>query len=171
MRSNLPEIIDNFLPEDVFLPIQKFLMSEHFPWYYNGCTTFGNVIDIFDYQFVHSFYHLKQGIGVISHFEVIEPIIKKLDCFCLLRAKANLKTLYSGPQDKQKNNYHRDFDKDCTTAILYINTNNGYTIFKDTKQKIDCVANRLVKFNSKLEHDGISSNDSKQRVVINFNYI
>ena len=171
MRGTCPEIIDNFLPEDVFLPIQEFLMGAFFPWYFGKQILSFKSTDKLDYQFIHSFYHLEQGVGVISRFEVIEPIIKKLDCFCLLRAKANLKTLYSGPQDKQKNNYHRDFDKDCTTAILYINTNNGYTIFKDTKQKIDCVANRLVKFNSKLEHDGISSNDSKQRVVINFNYI
>ena len=172
MLSNYPEIIDNFLPEDVFLPIQEFLMGAFFPWYFGKQILSFKSTDKLDYQFIHSFYHLDHGVGVISRFEVIEPIIKKLDCFCLLRAKANLKTLYPGSQDKQKNNYHIDFDKDCiTTAILYINTNNGYTIFKDTKQKIDCVANRLVKFNSKLEHDGISSNDSKQRVVINFNYI
>ena len=170
--SNDPEVIDNFLPEDVFLPIQEFLMGRFFPWYFGEKIIASKSTDKFDYQFIHSFYHLEQGVGVISRFEVIEPIIKKLDCFCLLRAKANLKTFYPGSQDKQKNNYHSDFDKDSiTTAILYINTNNGYTIFKDTKQKIDCVANRLVKFNSKLEHDGISSNDSKQRVVINFNYI
>jgi len=166
-----PEIIDNFLPKDVFLPIQKFLMGDYFPWFFNEKTLPFKSTDKFDYQFVHSFYHLENGVGVVSNFEIIEPILKKLDCFCLLRAKANLKTLYPDSQEKQKNNYHSDFDKDCTTAILYINTNNGYTIFKDTKQKIDCVANRLVKFDTKLEHDGISSNNSKQRVVINFNYI
>ena len=169
--SNDPEVIDNFLPEDVFLPIQDVLMGEYFPWYYNDRTVHSVLTDKFDYQFIHSFYHLKQGIGVVSSFELIKPIIEKLDCFCLLRAKANLRTLYKGQQIKQSIYYHRDLDEDCTTAILYINTNNGYTIFKDTKQKIDCVANRLVKFNTKLEHDGISSNDSKQRVVINFNYI
>ena len=90
--DDMPEIIDNFLSEDVFLPIQKVLMGAYFPWYYNNCTTFADddkryltlnkTTDIFDYQFIHSFYHLKQGVGVVSYFELVEPIIKKLDCFC-----------------------------------------------------------------------------------------
>ena len=101
-----------------------------------------------------------------------KPITKKLNCFCLLRVKANLRTLYKGSQDNQGIYYHRDYEEvGCSTAIFYVTTNNGYTIFKETGEKVDCVANRLVKFDTKLEHAGISANDSKQRIVINFNYI
>ena len=171
--SKYPEVIDNFLPEDVFLPILNVLMGEYFPWYFNDRTVHGELTDAYDYQLTHNFYDLDEcGTGVSSSFfENIKPIIKELNCFCLLRVKGNLRTLYKGSQDKQSIYYHRDFDEDCTTAIFYVNTNNGYTIFKDTKQKVNCVANRLVMFNTRLEHAGVSSNNEKQRVVINFNYI
>ena len=57
------------------------------------------------------------------------------------------------------------------TAIFYVNTNNGYTIFKDSQEKVDCIENRLVTFPTDTDHCGVSCTDSKQRVVINFNYI
>ena len=57
------------------------------------------------------------------------------------------------------------------TAIFYINSNNGYTIFKDTKEKVKSVPNRLLKFDTRMKHSGVSSTDEKRRVVINFNYI
>ena len=168
------EVIDNFLPEDVFLQTQDFITSSYFPWYFNSHTVEGTAPDTLDYQLIHNFYTLEEygrGIGS-SFFDKVEPIIKKLNCFCLLRVKANLRTLYQGSQNKQGVYYHRDYEEfDCTTAIFYITTNNGYTIFKETGEKVDCVANRLVKFDAKLEHAGISANDSKQRIVINFNYI
>jgi hypothetical protein len=167
------KVIDNFLPEDVFLQIQELTTGLYFPWYFNNCTVEGNLPDTLDYQLTHNFYTLGeygQGIGS-SFFENIEPIIKELNCFCLLRVKANLRTLYKGLQKQQGIYYHKDSEVDCTTAIFYVTTNNGYTIFKETGEKVDCVANRLVKFDSNLEHAGISANDSKQRIVINFNYL
>ena len=167
------EVTDNFLPEDVFLQIQDCMTSSYFPWYFNNCTVQGT-LDPFDYQLTHNFYTLgEHGEGVgSSFFENIKPITKKLNCFCLLRVKANLRTLYKGSQGKQGIYYHRDYEEvGCSTAIFYVTTNNGYTIFKETGEKVDCVANRLVKFDTKLEHAGISANDSKQRIVINFNYI
>tara|TARA_Y100001949_G_scaffold159023_1_gene149610 strand:+ start:62 stop:586 length:525 start_codon:yes stop_codon:yes gene_type:complete len=173
--NNYPEVIDNFLPEDVFLSIQDVLMGKNFPWFYDDRTVYDVITDKFDYQFVHSFFKMNERYGFLekcsSFCDIILPIIEKLDCFCLLRVKSNLRTLYKDQQINQSIYYHRDLDEDCTTAIFYINTNNGYTIFKDNQQKVDCVANRLVKFDTKLEHAGVSSNNEKQRVVINFNYI
>jgi hypothetical protein len=168
------KVVDNVLPEDVFLPIQDGLMSNSFPWFYNNQTVYDTISEKHDYQLTHNFYTLNEQFGngiYSSFFEKIEPIIKELNCFCLLRVKANLRNIYDGPQNKQSIYYHKDYEVDCTTAIFYMTTNNGYTIFKDTGEKVDCVANRLVIFDSNLEHAGISSNDSKQRIVINFNYI
>jgi len=173
--SDYPEVIDNFLPEDVFLPIQDVLMSNSFPWFYNNQTVYDGITDAYDYQFTHNFFISDEQYGLLkqssSFCDIILPIVEQLDCFSLLRVKGNLRTLYKGSQDKQSIYYHRDFDEDSTTAIFYINTNNGYTIFKEAKQKVECVANRLVRFNTRLEHAGVSSNNEKQRVVINFNYI
>ena len=55
------------------------------------------------------------------------------------------------------------------TAIFYVNTNNGWTEFKKGG-KVKSVANRIVIFDSNLEHQGVTCTDKKRRVVINFNY-
>ena len=170
------EIIDNFLSEKDFLHIQEVMMGSYFPWYFNQSTVyFGDDLhDICDFQFTHNFYRVNQEYGYPEvnspHGKLLNPILKKLNNFSLIKAKANLRTIYKENQDNHPIYYHRDYDIDCTTAIFYINTNNGYTIFKDTKQKVECVANRMIKFDGKLEHAGISSTDKKQRIVINFNY-
>ena len=171
------EVIDNFLPEDVFLPIQDVLIGSYFPWYFNDFVSYDPTdIDYKktnDFQFVHNFYKLNSECGyqeLCSSFcKVIQPIIKKLNGFCLLRAKANLTTISS--VSNKISGYHRDYEVDCTTAVFYINTNNGGTIFKDTEEKVESVANRLVKFDNKLEHSGINCTDKKRRIVVNFNYI
>ena len=42
----------------------------------------------------------------------------------------------------------------CKTSVMYLNTNNGYTLFEDGT-KVDSVANRLVTFNNSTKHSGI----------------
>jgi Rps23 Pro-64 3,4-dihydroxylase Tpa1-like proline 4-hydroxylase len=55
------------------------------------------------------------------------------------------------------------------TAVFYINSNNGSTIFKDGTE-IESIANRLVVFKSNLDHSSVSCTDQKARYVINLNY-
>ena len=64
---------------------------------------------------------------------------------------------------------HVDF-KDCKTAIFYLNTNNGYTLF-DKGDKIPSLENRVVEFDSNLKHCAVDHTDTKYRIVINFNYL
>ena len=59
--------------------------------------------------------------------------------------------------------------KQWTTAIFYINTNNGYTEFEDGT-RVESVANRIVNFPANLKHRGTRCTDQKIRIVINFNY-
>jgi len=57
-----------------------------------------------------------------------------------------------------------------TTALFYLSNTNGPTVFK-SEDKVDCVKNRLVMFNSTLEHSGSSHTEGDdKRIVINFNY-
>ena len=51
-----------------------------------------------------------------------------------------------------------------------MNTNNGKTIFKHGEE-VNSVANRMVIFDSNLEHAATSHTDEKTRVVVNFNYV
>jgi hypothetical protein len=177
------EVIDNFLPENLYLPIREQIMGSEtidgvtvpsmFPWYFNNFVI-SEKNNNSDFQFVHNFFRLNYKSGyqeVCSPFcKVIQPIVDKLNAFCLIRIKANLSTI---TVDNKNTGYHTDYSvyDGCTSAIFYLNTNNGYTLFKDTEEKIDCVANRLIKFNSRLMHAGVTSNNTTQRVTINFNYI
>jgi len=164
------EVIDNFLTEKEFSYIQETMLGPYFPWYYNNFIV-SEEDESLNFQLIHNFYKLNPNYGyqeICDLLELVQPILSKLNMFLLIRSKANLTTI----TDKHiTSGYHCDFDYDCTTAIFYINSNNGYTIFKDTKEKVKSVPNRLLKFDTRMKHSGVSSTDEKRRVVINFNYI
>ena len=84
----------------------------------------------------------------------------------LMRIKANLNV---ATKEYLTRELHTDFNVPCTTAIAYMNTNNGYTLFEDGT-KVESKENRVVIFDSSLRHAGIPT-DKKRRVVINFNFI
>ena len=73
--------------------------------------------------------------------------------------------------------FHTDFqddnsildEKKITTAIFYLNTNNGATEIE--RDRIDSVRNRLIMFPANTTHRAIGQTDVKQRIVINFNFI
>tara|TARA_R100001015_G_C4565741_1_gene124731 strand:+ start:134 stop:772 length:639 start_codon:yes stop_codon:yes gene_type:complete len=56
------------------------------------------------------------------------------------------------------------------TAILYINTNNGGTRFKECQTFIQSKANRVVIFPVNLYHATVWHTDAKLRFVLNINY-
>ena len=63
-----------------------------------------------------------------------------------------------------------DPPNDLKTAILYLNTNNGYTKF-ETGEKVDSVANRLITFKGSTKHFGTTNScAAPYRVVLNLNY-
>ena len=157
------EIKDNFLDKETFNNIQSLMMHNDFDWYYSPVIT-DEKLNRKEFQFNHIFY--VKGSPKKS-YSVVDPIIKKINPFCLVRIKANLLTITN---EIIQYDFHKDFDKqNLTTAIFYVNTCNGYTLFKDGT-KIESVANRLVSFDSSLEHTGTSCTDENIRVVINLNY-
>jgi hypothetical protein len=158
------KIIDNFLSKEVFEKLQNILLGNNFDWYYNSFIEYTNKPNK-QFQFIH-FFFTNNWRG--SNFNLIEPIINIIKPFSLVRIKANLLTK---TEKIIANEFHKDFDnvKNLTTGIFYINTCNGYTIFKDGT-KVESVANRFVSFDSQLEHTGTSCTDENIRVLINFNY-
>ena len=157
------KIQDNFLPKEVFNSIKNTMLGVDFDWYYSNAIT-DEKLDRKEFQFVHMFYHCGKPR---QSFVVIEPLIQKIMPFSLVRAKANLLTVTN---EIVTYDFHKDFLRDnLTTAVFYINTCNGYTLFKDGT-KVESVENRLVSFDSGLEHTGTSCTDQNIRVVINLNY-
>ena len=72
-----------------------------------------------------------------------------------------------------KSHWHSDFDNlkltsKSKTAIYYVNTNNGYTVFKNKKIKSE--ANKMVIFNGNTQHKVKYQTDRDTRIVINFLY-
>ena len=163
------KIIDNFLEKKQFEFIHVSMMSAWFAWFYNDHITFDDEGERKSkknhFQFTHGFYTRYEKS---NQYGIIEPIVDKLNCVGLTRVKANLGTR---TEEHVEHGYHVDFENpSITTGIFYVNTNNGYTQFKNG-QKVESVANRFIEFNSQELHQGVSQTDTKSRVAINFNYI
>lgn len=160
------QIVDNFLPVEQFKPIQSLLLGPEIAWFYNPYVVHENENGTDSFQFTHTFF--RPNIGPTSgHYDILQSCIEKLNVQVLIRCKANLNPVTSEPITRT---FHTDYDIVGKTAIYYINTNNGFTIFEDGT-KIESVENRMLIFNTHYKHTGITTTDTKARVLINFNYI
>jgi hypothetical protein len=164
------KVIDNFLKKDDFKKIQDIFMSSHIPWYYNDYVISPEYRESSDhYQFIHPFYI--RGCVESNFYVDLFPILDNLDYYLMIKCKANLliKT-----KTHIEHGYHIDLSDlekhhKPKTSIFYINTNNGYTKFEDGSI-IKSVENRLVTFDTRMEHTGSTCTDENVRIVINFNY-
>ena len=161
------KIIDNFLSEKYFKTIQDYMMGDQCAWtWWDGINDPGDG----KWQLCNSMFDVDAAGVQDSFFRVVEPMLHQMDDHVpiqeLLRIKSNLnpKTI-----EHEHGGFHIDYN-DVTTAIFYINTNNGWTNFKNG-DKVESVENRLVIFDSNLEHEGVTCTDEDRRVVINFNYV
>jgi hypothetical protein len=156
------KIINNFLEKNLFNKLQEILFSEDINWYFKK-----NMTNNDNYFFAHCFYNNHIPMSPFYN-EYIIPIFKKLNAKSLIEIKANLMLK---KENVFKSNFHTDRDFKCNTAILYINTCNGYTLLDDVKNiKINCEENKMLIFDSQINHSAISQTDVDRRIVINFNY-
>jgi|TARA_B100001996_G_C18397878_1_gene491729 hypothetical protein len=167
----LHQVIDNFLSYPQYKQLKEVMTSSDFPWYFTpyvaSTTPEQNNEDA--YQFVHPFWMNKMGF-YNPNTDKISDILMKINPQVLLKCKANLQPK---SHNVRPHEWHTDFTPplaDWTTAIYYMNDNNGYTEFKDG-DIINSVANRIVFFNGLNEHRGTTCTDTKARIVINFNFI
>ena len=173
------KIEDNFLDQEKFDELQTLMMGKNFFWFY------ADVIDYKGQKDRFMFYHMFQDVNMrmrqknifgrptSAFYQILGPILNKINLLALWRIKANLLTR---TPNIVENEFHFDIGgipeeklKQWTTSIFYMNTNNGYTIFEDGA-KVESVANRMITFPSNMKHRGTSCTDEKTRVVINFNY-
>ena len=161
------EIIDNFLDKEDFENIKNTMLSSDFPWFYNKTkVSEDEEYNLNNFQFGHRFYY-HYAISS-SFFNLLNPIIEKLDPISIARIKANL-TMRT--QDILEYGYHTDYSTSTNlkTAVFYLNTSNGYTKFKDG-DLVDSIENRMLIFDSQMLHTGTSCTDQRFRSVINFNF-
>ena len=156
------KVINNFLPEEIFQKLKTLLFGDVIPWYY-----LENMTNTDEGFLAHNFYNYSSPKSEYFN-DFIIPILIKLNFFTIISVRANF-TL------KKEKKYFSEFHTDSSfvhkTAIFYMNTCNGYTILdKKLKLKIKCEENKMLIFNSTIEHCMASQTDEKKRIVINFNY-
>ena len=163
-------VVDNFLPQADFKLAQSLIMDYGFPWMWNDSVTKEvGLADPNEFQFVHLFYDPLSGVvtDYPRWIDIIKPYGDRMNPTSLMRIKANLNI---GTKEYLTREFHTDFKVKCTTAIAYMNSNNGYTLFEDGT-KVKSKENTVVIFDSQMRHAGIPCTDEKRRVVINFNFI
>jgi len=157
---------DNYLNEIEYQTLYNVIIGEYFPWCFNWYKVGkSDEADLEAFQFVHLFYTSSQVVS--TNFNILKPILIKLNYKTLVRIKLNLNP-YS--QKLIVGSYHQDQNFKCKGAIYYLNTNNGYTLFKEGNKKINSVKNRIVFFDADAYHLGTNSTNCKNRLVLNFNY-
>ena len=174
------QIMDNFLDTHEFDFLQTKVMEQEHSWYYGE-----SVADESKYEneayFMHLYYmdmpekiksklkpEFQDRLPTKSEsFDLVKPIIRKIDHNYLLRVKANL---YGRTKELVHHDNHTDTNFSHKGAILYINSNNGFTVLEDGTE-IKSVRNRLLLFDPSKPHHSTSCTDDKRRVNINFNYI
>ena len=182
-------IIDNFLSKEDFDRISNSIISPEWPWTCGPSISASGYgmkeedIDIeerFDRQLVNVIYNtsrprqrFKSQDLISEEYRLLMPIFKKLSLSSknLERVKVNLslckeRTMCSG--------YHVDAtpnsDGKGMTAVYYLNTNNGKTIFKNGHE-CESVENRIVIFPNTWYHKPQYQTDTAVRVVINLNWL
>lgn len=165
------EVIDNFLPPLQLEDVQKYCLGSDCLWTYQPTVTHKDG-QTDRPQFIHGFYRDNQP-DYHNDINSIYPILNILQPISIFRIKMNRITR---TPDIMTNTFHQDMYgltdekmKQWTTAIFYVNSNDGYTEFEDGT-KVESVENRLVSFSSDTMHRGTSTTNEDARVIINFNY-
>ena len=157
------KIIDNFLDDTLFNYITTQMLSENFSWFYCDGKSFIGDNHI---QFQHNFYN-HNTINSKYFDSIALPILQKLNYKYIVKVKANMTPRYQSIINHQ---LHNDVNIDCNTSILYLNDNDGKTIFEN-KEEVNSVKNRMIIFPSTLKHAGTTHTNTKHRMVINFNFL
>jgi len=119
---------DNIIKKEDADYIESIFSGFYFPYFINQIVPPENTKD---YQMTHIFYDNNKVTS--DFFNMLKPILDYIKPKALVRIKANL----NHQQDNINiHGFHKDFDyKNLKTAVYYVNTNNGFTIFKIMKKK------------------------------------
>ena len=166
------QVIDNFLDTNTFSVIQKEIYGPNLPWFHNEFLVYQDETSLTStwcWQLTHTFY--RNNMPRSEKFNLLDPILVKLNPAAILKIKANLMPRTNEIIEHQ---FHIDISNlsnpKARTAVYYINSNNGYTLFENG-DKVESKENRMLIFDSEMMHTGTSCTDSRNRCVINFNYI
>lgn len=171
MQPREYQVYDNFLSEFQFKKLQESIFNPNFPWFKNDYklneeTKMSKEEDFYNIQLIHSFY--KDFKPNSPHTNLLMDLLEKINPIKIFKVKANL--TFCTPELFVYGNHTDHSDPSLTTAVFYLNSNNGATVFEDG-QSVESIENRLLVFDSQIPHSGTSCTNSKFRSVINLNYV
>lgn len=185
-------ILDDVLDRESLVALQNYFIGQQdkLKWFYTDHLVVPKKSDIQQHSVSTADIVAKTGGGFVlpipNEYEPLDEnifaIVKKIKYvvenkinkrFNLLRAKVNLTKPQTFSEQNIIDAIHVDRERDHTSFIFYVNTNDGCTLLYDNDrenviEKIQCVENRVVVFDGLIPHAGIpSTNDDK--CIINFN--
>ena len=179
MVGGVVKMQDNVYPEKEFIKIQSKIMGSQFPWYLQESgVSVKKSLGGDGFQFTHQLRSVDGGISPYN--DLFRDLYIHLGVKRLFRSKLNLTHRTDEIHEFQP--LHIDLSEDnppWTTAIFYLNTNNGYTLFEDGT-KVESVANRMVEFEGHTAHTGSTHtigtpcheyDEGRFRVVLNINFL
>jgi len=158
-------IHDNYLNEGDHKNLKKLMMKETFPWSFKDTVASPFDKDKLHFYWTHIFFTQSSGI-TSPFFNMLLPILNKLEVKALIRVKANL---YSNQGKIIEHKKHFDFVFEHKGALFSLNTCNGFTTLNDGT-KIKSVGNRILLFDPSIPHHSSTCTDENIRVNININY-
>ena len=167
------QIFNNFLDQEVFLEIKKFIMSPRCQWRYVNYIAHKDGRDNDnDGYFVHSFKDchpqtFEDRYPESPHFPLIAKILDKIKYQNILRIRSSL---YPRRDVQKPDPFHIDYDFPHKVCIFYVNTNNGYTMFENG-EKIPSVENQLATFDGSEKHCSVLKTDTSARYIVNINIL
>lgn len=160
------EVIDNFLNRDDFEMVKSSIDHTGFPWFYENEISKPNLKSTnFKFYLTHTCYIDSKPNSKLWD-EIGQLFFDKLKMKSILRMKVNF---YPNQGTFEEHDPHIDYPYHHKGAIFSLNTCNGYTKLYDGT-KIDSVENRMLLFNSSLEHSSTNTTNAVRRLNINFNY-
>ena len=167
------QIFNNFLDQEVFLEIKKFIMSPRCQWRYVNYIAHKDGRDNDnDGYFVHSFKDchpqtFEDRYPESPHFPLIAKILDKIQYQNILRIRSSL---YPRRDVQKSDPFHIDYNFPHRVCIFYVNTNNGYTMFENG-EKIPSVENQLATFDGSEKHCSVVQTDTPARYIVNINIL
>ena len=128
-----------------------FEVKEHqFDWHLSTIVSTDGVPG--NMQLCHTFHNMHQHKP--NTFGIVVPMIRKINPVAIMRIKANLSL---ATKEVEEGRLHIDMVDDDTpdcvrTSILYMNSNDGYTVFEDGT-KVESVMNRSVSYTHLRAHE------------------
>ena len=159
------KIKNNFVSSNLLKKINSLITNENFPWYFQDGITTKKDKKVYFTHLLYSFNKINS-----QFYESIMPeFIEKLQIKNLLRVKLNL---YTQTHKIIEHHYHTDSsaNEPHTTALFYVNENNGFTIFKKPFKKIKSEKNKCVIFDGSKEHKSTTCTNKLYRSTLNINY-